>query len=178
MNVRDTLYYGDTLTCQTKYVCQVSKDKKAEAWTQNHVINTINLTLRSKFKVVSGSWMYLTHLLMMIDPCAKYGMPMSKLTEVKGCTWRYDKSLLIWPWGQRSTSNQDHECKPHSVLWWYAYVPNRVSQCQSKKSYGPNTKTCQKPYKFDLKVKVQGRIWIMNVCNTSSHGDTPMYQIW
>ena len=24
-------------------------------------------------------------------------------------------------------------------------------------------KTCQKPYKFDFEVKVQGRIWIMNV---------------
>ena len=47
-----------------------------------------------------------------------------------------------------------------------------------KKSYGPDTKTCQKPYKFDLKVKVQRRIWIMNVRDTSSHSDTPMCQIW
>ena len=39
-------------------------------------------------------------------------------------------------------------------------------------------KTCQKPYKFDLEVKVQGRIWIMNVRDTSSHGDTPMCKIW
>ena len=39
-------------------------------------------------------------------------------------------------------------------------------------------KTCQKPYKFDLEVKVQGRIWIMNVLDTSSYGDTPMCQIW
>ena len=30
----------------------------------------------------------------------------------------------------------------------------------------------------DLEVKVQGRIWIMNVRDTSSHGDTPMFQIW
>ena len=37
-------------------------------------------------------------------------------------------------------------------------------------------KTCQKPYKF--KVKVQGRIWIMNVRDISSYGDTPMWQIW
>ena len=47
-----------------------------------------------------------------------------------------------------------------------------------KKSYGLDTKTCQKPYKFYSKVKVQGRSWIMNVRNTSSHGDTPMCQIW
>ena len=33
-----------------------------------------------------------------------------------------------------------------------------------------------KPYKFDLKVKVQGRIWIMNVRDTSSRGD--ICQIW
>ena len=59
--------------------------------------------------------MYTTHPLLVIDPCAKYGRPMSK----------------------------------------------------QKKSYGPDTKTCQKPYKFDLEV----RIWIMNVRDTSSHGD-------
>ena len=41
-----------------------------------------------------------------------------------------------------------------------------------KNSYGPDTKKCQKPYKFDLEVKVQGRIWIMNVRDTSYHGDT------
>ena len=46
-----------------------------------------------------------------------------------------------------------------------------VGQCENKKSYGPDTKTCQKPYKFDLEVKVQGPIWIMNVRDTSSHGD-------
>ena len=86
----------------------MSKDKKGEAWTQSHVINPINLTLRSKVKIVSWSWMYTTHRLMVIHSCAKYDKPMS---------------------------NQ-------------------------KKSDGPDTKTCQKPYKFDLEVKVQGRIWI------------------
>ena len=49
---------------------------------------------------------------------------------------------------------------------------------QQKKNYGPDTKTCQKPYKFDLEVKVLGCIWIMNVRDTLSHGDTPMCQIW
>ena len=58
----------------------------------------------------------------------------------------------------------------------FTHVPNMVNQCQSKKSYGLDTKTCQEPYKFDLKVKVQGRIWIINVHDTSSHGDTPMCQ--
>ena len=54
-----------------------------------------------------------------------------------------------------------------------------VSQCQTKKNcYVSDTKTCKKPYKFDLKVKIQGPIWTMNVRDTSSHGDTPMCQIW
>ena len=35
-------------------------------------------------------------------------------------------------------------------------------------------KTCQKPYKFDLEVKVQVRIWIMNVRDTSSNGAKPI----
>ena len=70
--------------------------------------------------------MYMTHLLKVIHPCAKYGKPMSI----------------------------------------------------QKKSYGLDMKACQKPHKFDLKVKVQGRIWIMNVRDTSSHGDTPKCQIW
>ena len=71
----------------------MSKDKKAESWTQSHVINPINSTLRSKVNVVSVSWKYLTHPLMVIDPCAKYGMPMSKLTQDIGGTWRHDESL-------------------------------------------------------------------------------------
>ena len=33
-------------------------------------------------------------------------------------------------------------------------------------------------YKFDLEVEVQGRIWIMNIRDTSSHGNTPLFQIW
>ena len=54
---------------------------------------------------------------------------------------------------------------------WYANVI-------SKNSYGPDTKTCQKPYKFDFEVKVQGHIWILNVRDTSSYGDALMCQIW
>ena len=39
-------------------------------------------------------------------------------------------------------------------------------------------KTCQKLYKFDLTVKGQLRVGIMNVPDTFSHSDTLMYQIW
>ena len=45
---------------------------------------------------------------------------------------------------------------------------------KANRSYGSDTKTCQNPYKFDLEVKGQRRIGIMNVRDTSFHGDTPM----
>ena len=90
--VQDTSYHGDTLTCQTKYD-YVTGQKSGVLNTKPYVINPINLTMRSKVNVVSWSWMYLTHPLMVIDTCAKYGMPMSKLTEVTGQTWRHEKSL-------------------------------------------------------------------------------------
>ena len=155
------------------------KDKKGEAWTQSHVINHINLTLRSKVKVISGSWMYLTHPLLGIDQSAKYGMPMSKLTEITGWTSRHDKN----------SKNLTLRSKFKVLSGSWMYVTHRlmvIHPCakygmpmsNQKKSYGPDTKTGQKLYKFDLEVKVQGRIWIMNVHDTSSYGDAPMYQIW
>ena len=47
-----------------------------------------------------------------------------------------------------------------------------------QKSRGPDRKTCYKPNKFELKIKVQGRILIMNISDTLFHGDTSMCQIW
>ena len=52
--------------------------------SQKHIKNPINLTMRSKFKVVSGSWMYATHCLMVIHPCATYGKPMSNQKKCYG----------------------------------------------------------------------------------------------
>ena len=88
------------------------------------------MTWRSKVNIQSGSWMYTSHPLLVIDQSAKFDMPMSKLTEVTGRTWQKPLNLT---WGQRSTLNRDHECTWHIVWWWYIYVPNMVSQCQSKK---------------------------------------------
>ena len=68
--------------------------------------------------------MYVTHPPLVIDPCAKYGMPMSKLTELQ-------------------VGHED----------------------------------MTKAYKIDLEVKGQHPVWIMNVHDTSSYGDTPTYQI-
>ena len=43
-----------------------------------------------------------------------------------------------------------------------------VPNVNKKKINGPDTKTSQGPHKFDLKVKVQGHIRIMNVRDISS----------
>ena len=69
-----------------KHIKTMSKDKKAVAQTQSHVINHINLTLRSKVNIVSGTRMCMTHPLVMIHPCAKYGKPMSNPKKVMGRT--------------------------------------------------------------------------------------------
>ena len=103
------------------WLCQRTKNL-------SNVINPINLTLMSKIKVVSGSWMCLTHPLMVIDPCANYGTLMSKLTEVTDMS----QTLKIWHKGQSSKSYLDHDCTRHIVLWWYTHVPSMVTQCQSK----------------------------------------------
>ena len=119
MNVHNTAPYGDTPMCKI-WLANVNL-KKVMGLTRNHVKNQLNLTVRSKFKVVSGSWIYTTHYLLVKHLCAKNGKPMSM------------------------------------------------------QNYGP--KTCQEPYKF-VKVKAQGRIWIIIIRDTSSHGYTPMCQIW
>ena len=62
----------------------------------------------------------------------------------------------FWFWGQRLRSYLSHECTQHIV--WHDYA---IGQ---KKSH--------KPYKFDLG-QGQHHIGIMNVCDTSSHGDRP-----
>ena len=70
-----------------------------------------------------------------------------------------------------------HECTWHIVPWWYTHKPNKVWLCQKTKKLRPEHKACHKPYKFDPEVKVQGCIRIMDVLDTSSHGDRPMCQI-
>ena len=75
-----------------KHNMTMSKDKKAVARTQSHVINPINLTLRSNVNVVSGSGMYAIHLLMVTETCAKYGKPMSNQKIVMGQTRKHVKN--------------------------------------------------------------------------------------
>ena len=63
-----------------------------------------------------------------------------------------------------------HGDRPMCQIWYANDKANRSNRS--------GMKTCKKPYKFDLKVKVQGCIWIMNVRDTSYHGDTITCQIW
>ena len=100
MNVHNTSYHGDTLTCLTKY----DNVKEQNSWGLNtnqiHAINPINLTLRSKVNIESGTWMYVSHLLMVKDPCANYGMPMSNQNMLWPGHKDMSKTLQIWLWGQ------------------------------------------------------------------------------
>ena len=91
MNVHDTSSYGDTPIAI--YGRLLSNLKKVMGRPRKHVKNRINLTLRSKFKVVSASWMYTTHSLVVIYPCAKYGRPMSNHKKnVMGRTRKHVKN--------------------------------------------------------------------------------------
>ena len=122
MNVRDTLSDGDTSMCQNGK--SMSIQKKVMGRTRKHVKNPKNLTLRSKFKVVSGSWMYATHRLMVTHACAKYGKPMTNHKKVMGrtriCTDRRT---------DRQTDRQSDSYIPPWTsfaggikIWWQFYV--------------------------------------------------------
>ena len=111
---------------RAKQSMAMSKHEKAYAWTQIHVINPINLTLRSKVNIVSGSWMYVIHTFMVIDPCAKYGKPMSIQKLLWAGHKNMSKPIYIWPWDQSARSYLDHECTRHIFLIWYTHVSNMV----------------------------------------------------
>ena len=64
-----------------RYGMTTSKDQNVAAHTQSHAKNSIHLTLKWKVKpskLYRDNWMYVTYPLMVIDPCAKYSMQMSK----------------------------------------------------------------------------------------------------
>ena len=112
--------------------------------------------------------MYTSCCLVVIHPCAKIWYAYVKEPD-SNSLWTYNFDIEI--------KDQGHECMRHIVPWWYTHVPNKAGLFQ-RKTWGLNTKSCHKPYKFDLEVKGQGRIRIMIVLNTSSDGDRPMCQIW
>ena len=61
--------------------------------TQKHVKYPINFTLWSTFKVVSGSWMFATHRLMVIQPCEKYR---KKIGRIQRFETNYNWDLHRW----------------------------------------------------------------------------------
>ena len=67
----------------SKHGKQMSKQTEVTGRTWRHVKNLIYLTLRSKVKVVSGSWMYITHPLIVINKCATYLPPTANLNPKK-----------------------------------------------------------------------------------------------
>ena len=53
-----------------------------------------------------------------------------------------------------------------------------MCQCQIKKLLRAGQENMSKPYKFDLHVKGQCSVGIMNVCDILSHSDTTMYHVY
>ena len=67
-----------------KYGKPMSNKKTVMGQIRKHVKNPVNWTLRSKGNIILGSWMYVTHCLVVIHPCAKYGQPTSNQNKVMG----------------------------------------------------------------------------------------------
>ena len=84
MNVLDTSSHGDRPICQIWYA-NVKANRSYRSYMKTWQ-KPLNLTLRSKVNIELGSWMYATHRLMVIHPCAKYGKPMSNHKKVMGRT--------------------------------------------------------------------------------------------
>ena len=161
----------------TKYGKPMSNQKIVLDRKQKHVINAINLTLRSKFNIVSShivlswythvpnminqceikktcygpdtkifqkiykfylrsefrvifwSWMYATHRLKLIYPCAKYGKPMSnsklqlwaghELAQTDGQT---DRVISIYPFKLRSRGYTYQ----HITMTWSLMVTSKI----------------------------------------------------
>ena len=96
------------------------------------------LTLRSNVNLVSGPWMWAVLRLMVIHPCVKYNMPMSKQTEVTDQIHRHVKNPLSLT--LMSMLYRDHESALHIVSWWYRLVFLKwLVNVKAKKSSAPNT---------------------------------------
>ena len=93
----------------------------------------INLTLRSKVNIASRTWMYVSYLLMVIDPCAKYGRPLSNQKIVMSRTQKHVKNPTnLTLRSIFKVVSGSWMCATYR-LWWYIHVPKMVTQCQTKK---------------------------------------------
>ena len=104
-------------------------------------------------------------------------MPMSKSKNIlpdPNLWWKYNFDIEVIGQGQTEFMNVRDTSYHGDTLT----CQTKYDFVKGQKSWGLNTKPCHKPYKFDLEVKGQCRIRIMNVLDTSSHGDRAMCQIW
>jgi hypothetical protein len=102
-------------------------------WSCTHIPNNYYLknnylTLRSKVKVPRRSLRYATHHLMVMHPHTKYHWPISKEKNVMAQTRKYYLKTIIWPWGQRSRSHEDHYGMQHIALWSCTHIPNIIDR--------------------------------------------------
>ena len=119
INIREISSPGDRHMCQRKMLNQENEytrqiiswwythgpnmvsqcqTKKSIGRTQKHDENPINLTLKSKVKLVSGSWMYATHRFMVIHPYAKiwYAYVKSKdILQNWNPWWKYNFDIEV-----------------------------------------------------------------------------------
>ena len=87
--------------------------------------------------------------------------------------WKYNFDIEVKGHGYKEFMNvhdTSYHCETLTCKTEYDYV-------KGQKSWGRNTKPCHKPYKFDLEVKRQCLIRIMNLRDISSQGDRPICQI-
>jgi hypothetical protein len=91
------------------------------------------------FKKQRRSLRYTTHRLMVMHPHTNYHWPISKEKNVMARTRKYylKNNYFIWPWGQRSRSNEGHYGTRHTVLWSCTHIPNSLTYLERQKSYGP-----------------------------------------
>ena len=107
----------------------------------------------------------------------KFGVPMSKSKDIlpdSNSLWKYNFDIEVKGQGHTefmTVCDTSYHGDTPTCITKYDYA-------KGQKRWGLNTKSCHKPYKFDLEVKGQGHIRIMNVLDTSSLGYRPMCQIW
>ena len=105
------------------------------------------------------------------DTHAKFGMSVSMskddLVQTKIHVKKYNLYIEVKGQGHTEVMSVTHHLLViHSCIWFDCV--------KGQKSCGPNTKAYQKAYKFDLWVKGQHHIGIMNKRNTFSCSDRPM----
>ena len=109
-----------------------------KTWHVNNLIyGNFNLEVKGQCLIRIMN-IYATHPLMVVDPCAKYGMPMSKQTEVtnrrKTCQKPNEFNFEVKGQHRIGIKNVSKTLSHGNTT----HLPNMVSQCQSKKSYRLN----------------------------------------